>query len=96
MLLVDTGVILAAADTNDRAHEACGHLFPRTRRTTVSRRDTGTCHVHLRIRSRRPPHIPGWVIELNSVSARSSPKATWKLVDGVGEDGVSAPDPGAR
>ena len=36
MLLVDTGVILAAADTNDRAHEACVELLESTTETLVT------------------------------------------------------------
>ena len=35
MLLLDTGVILAAADTNDRAHEACLELLESTTETLV-------------------------------------------------------------
>ena len=36
MLLLDTGVILAAADTNDRANEACVELLESTTETLVT------------------------------------------------------------
>ena len=37
MLLLGTGVILAAADTNDRAHEACLELLESTAEALVTR-----------------------------------------------------------